>query len=208
MKLTNGFVHLLNTAWSNFRRNKVRTVLTSLGIMIGVLSVVLLIALGIGLKNYLKQQFESLGSNLIIIFPGNVFSEEGGIAGGFGPGFAGGADFDEKDVKNLKKIREADYVVPLFFKSTVVEYNGESYFGYIEGSNEEIFPVLNLEPIAGEIFTKSDAAKKKKIGVLGYSIAEDLFDDPETGVGKKIQIGNQKIQSHRCSGEKRRSRTG
>src|SRR3990170_6925221 len=104
MKLHNGWVHLLKTALEDFRRNKVRTILTSLGIMIGVLSVVLLIALGLGLKNYLKQQFENLGANLIIIFPGNVFSEEGGIGGNFGPGFSGGAEFDEKDLVNLQRI--------------------------------------------------------------------------------------------------------
>ena len=68
----------------DFRRNKVRTVLTSLGIMIGVMSVVMLIALGLGLKNYLKQQFENLGANLILVLPGSGFSGSGG--GSFGAG--------------------------------------------------------------------------------------------------------------------------
>ena len=98
MKIQNGYIHLAKSALEDFRRNKVRTFLTSLGIMIGVLSVVLLISLGLGLKNYLKQQFESLGANLIIIFPGNISSsEEGGGLANFGAGFAGGANFDERD---------------------------------------------------------------------------------------------------------------
>src|SRR3989304_9387883 len=117
----NKFIQLITNALTDFKKSKVRTFLTSLGIMIGVMSVVLLIALGIGLKNYLSQQFENLGANLIIIFPGNVFSSESGAGGSFGAGFSGGASFDEKDYESLKKIKEADYVVPLFFKSSVVE---------------------------------------------------------------------------------------
>ena len=94
---------IFTTAIASFKRNKIRTVLTSLGITIGVMSVVLLIGLGVGLKNYLSDQFESLGSNLVIVFPGNVFSDEGGLGGGFGPGFAGGATFDEKDYDIIVK---------------------------------------------------------------------------------------------------------
>ena len=112
---------MVKTAIEDFKRNKVRTLLTSLGIMIGVLSVVLLIALGLGLKNYIKQQFESLGANLIIIFPGNISGDEGGGVSNFGAGFAGGASFDEKDLNSLSRINEADYLVPLFMKSSFIE---------------------------------------------------------------------------------------
>ena len=79
MEVRSPVFHLLSTAYTNFKRNKVRTFLTSLGIMIGVLSVVMLIALGLGLKNYIQDQFESLGTNLVAVFPGSTFSDEGGI---------------------------------------------------------------------------------------------------------------------------------
>ena len=194
MKTNNNFNHLLNTAFSNFKRNKVRTILTSLGIMIGVLSVVLLIALGVGLKNYLKEQFESLGSNLIIIFPGGGFGDDEGGMSSFGPGMMGGTDFDEKDVRNLQKIPEADYVVPVFFKSLTIEGGGEKFTGYVEASNEDIFEVMNLIPIAGRVFTKSDVQRKTKNAVLGYVIAEKLFTEPTRAVGKTIKISNQRFK--------------
>jgi len=181
------------TAIATFKRNKIRTILTSLGIMIGVLSVVLLIALGLGLKNYLKQQFESLGSNLIIIFPGNVFNQEAGAGGGFGPGFAGGADFDEKDYLNLKKIPEADYVVPVFFKSSAIEYKNEKYLGYIQGASEDVFTLMNLKPLTGKLFTRADVQKRSKVGVLGFSLAEKLFSTPQKSLGKIVKISNQRI---------------
>ncbi|MFH0943125.1 MAG: ABC transporter permease [Candidatus Beckwithbacteria bacterium] len=181
------------TAMATFKRNKVRTILTSLGIMIGVLSVVLLIALGLGLKNYLKQQFESLGSNLIIVFPGNVFNQEAGAGGGFGPGFAGGADFDEKDYLSLKKIPEADYVVPIYFKSSAIEYQNEKYLGYIQGANEAVFSLLNLKPITGRLFTRTDVQKRSKVGLLGYALASKLFMNPEKAIGKTVKVGNLRI---------------
>jgi putative ABC transport system permease protein len=163
MKLMNGRIDLVKAAFSDFRRSKVRTVLTSLGIMVGVLSVVLLIALGVGLKNYLQQQFESLGANLIIIFPGNISSRaSGGGIGNVGAGFAGGAKFDEKDVQSLQRISEADYVVPLFMKSLVIESDTERKFGYLIGTNEESFKILNLEIEAGEFFTKADVTARAK----------------------------------------------
>lgn len=161
--------------------------------MIGVLSVVLLIALGLGLKNYLKQQFESLGSNLIIIFPGNVFNQEAGVGGGFGPGLAGGADFDERDVASLKRIPEADYVVPEFFKSTTIVANTEKRIGYVIGTTEDSFTVLNLKPLAGKLFTKSDVQRRTRVVNLGYTIAEKLFTDPVKAVGKTVKVDNQRF---------------
>ena len=69
------FIFIIKSALEDFRRNKLRTSLTSLGILIGVASVVLLSALGVGLKAYIQGQFESLGTNLIIIFPGKVLGD-------------------------------------------------------------------------------------------------------------------------------------
>ncbi|AKM79194.1 MAG: Efflux ABC transporter, permease protein [Candidatus Beckwithbacteria bacterium GW2011_GWB1_47_15] len=185
---------IFTTAIASFKRNKIRTVLTSLGITIGVMSVVLLIGLGVGLKNYLSDQFESLGSNLVIVFPGNVFSDEGGLGGGFGPGFAGGATFDEKDYLNLKKIPQADYVVPQFFRSLPVTANGESQLGYVEGVTADAFKILNLSQAYGQAFEATDVNRKTKVAVLGFAIAEKLFSSPEKAVGKTIITGNQRLK--------------
>src|SRR3989304_7553146 len=103
MKVQNGYIHLIKAAIEDFNRNKARTALTSLGIMIGVLSVVILIALGLGLKNYIERQFESMGANLIMILPGSGFTGEGGASFG-GQGTVGGASFDEKDVNSLSRV--------------------------------------------------------------------------------------------------------
>ncbi|MEJ2347931.1 MAG: ABC transporter permease [Patescibacteria group bacterium] len=193
MRGQNGYKHLLKAALADFKRNKMRTFLTSLGIMIGVLSVVMLIALGLGLRNYIQQQFESLGANLLIIMPGNSLSGEGGLSS-IGPGLIGGIQFDEKDVKNLQGIAGVDYVVPVFFKSSLIEAGSEEKIGYVEGSNEEMFEILNVKMTEGEVFTKSDVTRKAKVAVLGYNLAEDLFGDPADGVGQTVRVENQRLK--------------
>jgi putative ABC transport system permease protein len=187
-------VHPIKSALDDFRRNKIRTALTSLGIAIGVFSVVLLVALGLGLKNYLSQQFERLGANLIIIFPGNISGgDEGGISG-FGSGFAGGTHFDEDDYKNLTQLREADFVVPQFLKRVIVESGGQDAFGYVMGTNEQIFKVLDINIIKGEAFTKSDIQVRSRNTVLGYSLAEKLFEFPEDGINRTIRVAGQRFR--------------
>ena len=184
------FRNLLKSSFDDFKRNKVRTFLTSLGIMVGVMSVVLLIALGLGLKNYIEEQFESLGANLLIIFPGSVFSEDSGAGGNFGAGFAGGASFDEKDVKTLRKVPDVSYVVPLFTKSLALSSGKEKKLGYVLGTTDEAFEVMNIEIEEGREFTKADVLGKTKKGVLGFSMAEKLFIDPTFAVGKTVKAND------------------
>lgn len=159
--------------------------------MIGVLSVVLLIALGLGLKNYISDQFDKMGANLIMVLPGNVFKK----GASFGAGFSGGAKFDEKDYQSLLKLKLADYVVPAYFKSIAIEADREKYLGYVQGANEQIFPLMNLKPVIGRVFSKTDVSKKSKIVVLGYTLAENLFNkEPKTALNHQVTINNQRFR--------------
>lgn len=193
MKQFNEYTHLAKAAIEDFRRNKVRTALTSLGIMIGVLSVVMLISLGLGLKNYIQGQFESMGANLIMILPGSGFTGEGGGSFG-GAGTVGGASFDERDVNTLKRISEIDYVVPIFMKGTSVEAGGDKKFGSVMGVNEDGFKLMNVEAEAGELFGKPDVQAGSKVAVLGNTMATDLFGTSEDAVGKTIRFESQRFR--------------
>jgi putative ABC transport system permease protein len=183
----NEYLFLVKAAIEDFKRNKVRTALTSLGIMIGVLSVVLLIALGIGLRNYIQGQFNSMGANLILILPGSGFTGEGGASFG-GQGVIGGAKFDERDISSLQRIPELKYVMPVFMKGTNMEANGEKTFGQIFAINEEGFKLMNVEAEEGRIFGKSEVTSGSKIGVLGYTLAEKLFGESSAAIGKTVRF--------------------
>jgi putative ABC transport system permease protein len=184
-KLLKNISNLITVSLADFKRNKVRTALTSLGIMVGVLSVVLLIALGLGLKNYIEGQFESMGANLVMVMPGSGF---GGQNGGFGQGVIGGATFDERDVASLSRIPELDYIVPVFMKATTVESGGIKKFGYLMGMSEDGFPLMNLEPEQGRVFKRSEVQSAAKVAVMGNTIAGDIFGDSGKAIGKTIRI--------------------
>lgn len=189
MKFFTGSYQLLSSAFADFRRDKVRTALTSLGITVGVLSVVMLIALGLGLKNYIQQQFEGLGANLIMVMPGSGITSNGpaGMVGG-------GAEFDEKDVTSLKKIDGIKYVVPVFFRSMSIATADTEKIGYVMGANEEMFDLMNVETVAGVLWTKTDVGKKAKVAVLGNTKAEELYGVPEDALGKTIKIENLRLK--------------
>jgi len=187
------YINLVKSSFDDFKRNKIRTLLTSLGIMVGVFSVVILIALGLGLKNYIQGQFQSMGANLIMILPGSGFTGEGGASFG-GQGTVGGVSFDERDVRSLERITGIDYVVPIFMRSASIEAGGEKKFGSVMAINEDGFKLMNIETEGGKLFGKSEVQGSAKVAVLGNTIATDLFGSTEIAVGKIIRFENQRFK--------------
>ncbi len=174
----------IRTALFDFSRNKGRTFLTSLGIMIGVFSVVLLIAAGLGLKNYIAGEFESLGSNLLYLLPGQVIEEGGGIQD---PGGLG-ARFTESDVEKIERIAGIKYVVPANEKRTRVSAEGETESTRLIPTTELMQDALNLGVEYGAFFTKSDLAKRVKKVVVGSDLAKNLFGSSSQALNKSITI--------------------
>jgi ABC-type antimicrobial peptide transport system permease subunit len=172
----------------DFSRNKVRTLLTSLGILIGVLSVVLIIAFGLGLKKSINDQFESLGSGQLILFPGQVLSN-GRFRGGGGNQAV--TRFSEKDIENLKRLKELKYAIPSVQRSTTVIANGKTEPIDMVMSMADIFIVRNFTLDKGRLFTQQDDQRRAKVAVLGYEIARKLFDESGNALGKKIKVEQQ-----------------
>ncbi|MBI4004516.1 ABC transporter permease [Candidatus Roizmanbacteria bacterium] len=181
------FLFIIKGALFDFSRNKGRTFLTSLGILIGVCAVVLLLAFGLGLKVFIKSQFEGLGTNLIFVLPGRVLGQGGLRPGG---GTLGGARFDEKDVRQIKKIKEVQRVVPYFVKTVKVQTEGASEVADIRGTTFETFAISNDEVETGRLFTKRDADGRSKVVVIGSEIATKLFGDPESALGKTVRVND------------------
>lgn len=179
---------LFKTVLEDFKRNKTRTFLASLGILIGVLSVVMLIALGLGLRNYISQQFESMGSNLVAVMPGADLSE-GGLQS-FSSSLTSAVRFDERDLALLQRISTLEYVVPMFTTSKVVESEGERALGTIIGTNGDFFSLMNLNPEAGRVLSQSEGEKQTKDVVLGNRVAGDLFEEVDMAIGKSLRINN------------------
>ena len=177
---------LIRSAIFDFSRSKAKTLLTSLGILIGVLSVVLLIAFGLGLKKYIQNQFESLGTNNLRLVPGKIINSGGGFRAS--PGSLGGISFDEKDVVSLSRISDLDLVVPVFTRSQNVSSDAKTEFSDIYHTTADVFPALNLNVTDGDLFTKEEVEKRSKVVVIGPKLAEKLFGSAEVAVGRTIKI--------------------
>ncbi len=180
------FFFILRSSLDDFRRNKLRTLLTSLGILIGISSVVLLLALGLGLRRYIQDQFSSLGANLIMITPGKMLS--GGLSSG--SSMMSGGMFDEKDAIAVKRIKNLTAVVPIYVKYTeVIGPSGSEVYEML-ASNIEIFPLMNFKVQYGRLYDKSDVDRGNKVMVLGSNPAKKLFGNVENAVGKKVKMEN------------------
>lgn len=186
---------LLKTSVRSIVKNKGRTVLTSLGIIIGVTSVILLTSIGNGLKNYIAQQFESLGSNLVYVIPGKMFQEGGGFSQSAGRGFLT-TSFDLKDIQNLKRNLKGTSAV-----IGVIELSGKAKFK----NREEDITVFAGSYLYGEIsntipeegkgvwFTKEDETNKAQVGVIGSEVPVKLFKN-ENPLNKTITVNSKKIK--------------
>ncbi len=183
------FSDLLRSSLRSILKNKSRTVLTSLGIIIGVTSVILLTSIGNGLKGYITQQFDALGANSIFISPGKIFNDNGGFSQN-SMATAMITTFNQKDFNYLRRKLKDSIVMPV----NVAYADVKSAYAIkkmieIDGSTEEYGKSNNVIPSAenGRWFTNEENNKKSPVVVLGHKIAQTLFPK-SSAVGKKVII--------------------
>ena len=186
------FLELFTIAFMALKTNKTRTVLTMLGVVIGVTSVILLVSIGSGLKTYITQQLEDLGANSLIVMPGEMSLGSG--EGGSGVPGAGVANskFTLNHINDLQRGGETIQTVMAYIENNgTIKYRGNSHITQITGVGPEYQTVRNQKVTQGSFFTLSQYNSAKKIAVLGQTVADDLFDE-EDPIGKKITISDQR----------------
>ncbi len=187
--MRNYLIFIIKSSLADLARNKGRTFLTSLGILIGVMSVVLLMAAGLGLRKYISDQFESLGANLIFAMPG---SKKSVMRGG---GIMGGIRFDDKDVSRIKRLSKVTAVAPVFANPGMeIEANAKTEIVEMVASTEQVVPVFNLEVEAGRLIEKKDNDKRAKIVNISATTAKTLYGSAEDALNKNLKIGKQNFK--------------
>ncbi len=171
------FTHYLTSAFTDLAKNKGRTALTSLGIVIGVYSVVLLLSLGEGLKVYIEQQFESLGTNLIFVVPGKISGPDSQRSA------LTGARFTTTEYRRLNLALNNAIVVPVILKSTTIQTSRDEKSTSVVGSTTTIVDALNLQMKEGRFFNRNEEVGGRKVIVLGSKLTTTLF--PNGGALKK-----------------------
>lgn len=181
---------LLTTALNAILVNKFRSFLTMLGVVIGVASVILLISIGSGIKSFVTEQFEGLGSNLITVLPGEVEFGHGGAASATPVGGILSSKLESRDVdlilSRTRKIESANGIIQF---SSPVKFGGESKVYFIVGSGEQYPAVRNIAIEKGEFFTKADVDSGRRVAVIGSSVSEKLFLG-RPSLGESIFVGD------------------
>ncbi len=166
-------------------RNKMRTFLTMLGIIIGVTSVITMLAIGQGSKQSIQEQISSMGANMIMVHPGSDMR--------------GGVRMDPSSMKSLtlddlSAIRR--YAAQLSALSPMVSSGGQVIAGgsnwptTIQGVGEDFLMIRKMEVAEGVMFTDYEVKRAAKVCLLGQTVAENLFPDVEDVVGQTVRFKN------------------
>jgi len=178
------------------KANKMRSALTMLGIVIGVTSVILLVSIGTGLKNYITKQLEGLGANTLFVFPGEFEIAPAGGGGGGPSGAMPGAGmaaakFTFNHLNDLKGGAQTIKAVMGYTENNgTMRYKGKTHITQVSGTGPEYPEIRNQKVILGSFFTPSQYNSAKRVAVLGKSAAEELFGE-ENPVGKTFTISDQ-----------------
>ena len=175
--------NLLKIALKALNNNKLRCFLTMLGIIIGVASVITMLAIGQGSKNSIKAQISEMGSNMIMIHPGNM--QRGGVRQS--------ADdmqtLEESDYEALKDLPGIAAVSPSVNSGGQLVNGNNNYPSSIYGVTPEYLDIRRFKVKEGSMFTEHDIKCAAKVCILGKTVVDNLFPNGEDPVGHVIRFG-------------------
>lgn len=176
-------INLIRVALKAMARNKTRTFLTMLGIIIGVASVIAMLAIGEGSKQSIQNQISKMGTNMIMIFP------NGDAPGGVRLEASSMESLDMDDVNKI--IKESNYlsgVSPMVSGRGQVVYGSKNWPTSIQGVSPDFLTIRKMEVIKGIMFSNADVHSSAKVAVIGQTIVENLFPNGEDPIGKSIRF--------------------
>ncbi|HET8722800.1 MAG TPA: ABC transporter permease [Anaeromyxobacteraceae bacterium] len=175
----------LRVALRALTRNKMRSFLTTLGVVIGVSAVIAMVAIGDGAKARVEATFAAMGSNMLIVLPGT--STAGGAMGGFGSMPTLTWDDLAAIQTEVPTVRAA---APQLRANAQVLSEDQNWGTLIFGTSPEYFQVRTWAPALGSLFTQGDVDTGTKVVVLGQTVSDKLFGANANPVGQNIRIKN------------------
>jgi putative ABC transport system permease protein len=175
---------LLGIAARSIMRNKLRTTLTMLGIVIGVAAVILMVAIGQGARAQIEAQIHTLGTNMIVVTPGST--AQGGAS-------QGANTFNRLSIADAEKIRREGTLLtavsPVVVTRTQVIGAGGNWRTEVDGVSTDYLTIRNWGLQSGDPFGEEDVQAKRNVALLGNTVATNLFPDGDA-VGKHVQLGH------------------
>ena len=175
---------LIKVAGKSIIKNKMRTLLTMLGIIIGVGAVIIMVAIGEGAQSQIEEQIQNLGTNMLVITPGAANTS--GVS-------QGASSFNRLKAEDAEKIRnESIYAAGvsevIFTRTQIVGGNG-NWRSTVHGVTTDYPVIRDWELSSGRFFDASEERTGKKVIVLGSTIADNLFPDRDP-VGERVLVRN------------------
>jgi putative ABC transport system permease protein len=176
----------LKTALRAMRRNKLRSGLTALGIIIGVGTIIAMLGIGNGAREQVEAQVASLGENVIMVYPGSSSSSSSRVRLGYGSSVALTID-DAEAIED--EIPGAVAVSPEVYASAQVTAGNQNWKTKIYGESPEYFDIRQWPLADGEPFGDADVRGANKIAIIGQTTAQQLFGE-ESPIGEVVRVQN------------------
>jgi putative ABC transport system permease protein len=175
----------LRIAFKALGRNKLRTALTMLGMIIGVAAVIAMVALGTGAQMMIEDQVKTAGTNLVTVMAGSA--NMGGVRTGAG----GSSRLTPEDAELLRDLPEIEYVAESIGTRLQVIYGAQNWNTSAEGTNVDL-PLIRSWPLKyGSFFTDEDVRAAAKVVVLGSNVSNTLFGENVDPTDAQIRVRNQ-----------------
>ncbi len=188
------FSILFKSAMISIMRNKLRSILTTLGVVIGVLSVILLTSIGNGLTVFVEKQFETLGSNLLIVSPGEIINEEGGFNQEAAALSLSTSKLSLADATALSRVGyPLGDVSPVIEGSVDIRSDQGKRKGFSVATSPEYSELRNTKTTKGRFFNDTDQSSSRKVAVIGSNIADKLYSGVNP-VGQTVTINRIKFE--------------
>jgi len=192
---------MMREALLALRANRMRSFLTMLGMIIGVGSVVAMLAIGQGVQARVEASIKSMGSNLFIVLPGAT------SANGVRTGFGGAQNLTVEDARALAGARNVLAVAPVVQSTAQVIYGAQNWSTTIIGSTADYFTVRDWSVSSGYAFDQPEEQSAAQVALIGKQIASNLFGD-DNPVGETLRIRNIPFQVIGVLGSKGQSLDG
>ncbi len=184
-------------------RNKLRSFLTTLGIVIGVGAVIAMMAIGAGAKAQVEQAFAAMGTNVLIVLPGSTSA--GGVRGGFGS--MATLTWDDLDAIRTE-VATVKRAAPSLRASLPVVSEDQNWTTSVTGTSPEYFDIRTWPIALGTAFTQSDVDGGAKVIVLGQTVVDKLYGPNANPVGQTVRVGSTPFQVVGVVAKKGQSATG
>jgi len=181
----------IRVAFGGLLANRLRSALTMLGILIGVSAVILLVAVGNGASVQINSQIQSLGANVIYVYPANAKG-----AAGVSQGFGTSQTLTMADVDALNaRSQDPDVLaaIPIAQSGGQITYGNQNYFAPTTGTTPAFPDVRDYQIAEGSFFTQDDVLAQHRVVVLGQTVVDNLFPNSDP-VGQTIKISRQSFR--------------